>query len=139
MIDSILSVIERQTLQHPVRTLLLLPIVLLFSYLIANEYVRRAAKIPKFPGPPGLPVIGNLAAIRVNAAEQYRKWAKSYGPVYQIQLGNVPVIVVNSAAAARTIFGQNSQALSSRPVFYTFHKVCIRKYQHSPFYTGVLS
>jgi len=31
--------------------------------------------------------------------------------------------VVNSAEAARKIFGGNSQALSSRPVFWTFHKV----------------
>lgn len=38
-------------------------------------------------------------------------------------LGNVPVIVVNSAQSAREIFGANSQALASRPEFYTFHKV----------------
>lgn len=44
--------------------------------------------------------------------------------MYQIQLGNIPVIVVNSASSARVIFGNFSQALSSRPVFYTFHKVC---------------
>ena len=50
-------------------------------------------------------------------------WSKKYGAVYQIMLGNVPVIVVNSAKAAREIFGANSQALASRPEFYTFHKV----------------
>lgn len=44
--------------------------------------------------------------------------------MYQIQLGNIPVIVVNGASSARVIFGNFSQALSSRPVFYTFHKVC---------------
>lgn len=38
-------------------------------------------------------------------------------------LGNVPVVVVNSAASAKVLFGQNAQALSSRPEFYTFHKV----------------
>ena len=65
----------------------------------------------------------NIAAIRTNAAEKYRNWSSQYGDVYQIQLGNVPILVVNSAAAAKALFGQNSQALSSRPVFYTFHKV----------------
>jgi len=68
-------------------------------------------------------MIGNLHQIRVNAAEQYRLWTQKYGSVYQIMLGNVPVIVVNSSKAAREIFGANSQALSSRPEFYTFHKV----------------
>jgi 3-hydroxyphenylacetate 6-hydroxylase len=58
--------------------------------------------------------------------EQYREWSKTYGDVYQIQLGNIPVIVCNSAESARVLFGHFSQALSSRPVLYTFHKVHIR-------------
>ncbi|PGH17634.1 hypothetical protein AJ79_00996 [Helicocarpus griseus UAMH5409] len=93
------------------------------TYVIANEFVRSAARVPGFKGPRGLPLIGNLGAIRVNAAEKYRQWAKQYGSVYQIQLGNIPILVVNSAAAAKVLFGQNAQALSSRPEFYTFHKV----------------
>ncbi|KAL2068420.1 hypothetical protein VTL71DRAFT_16518 [Oculimacula yallundae] len=92
-------------------------------YFIANEFVRSQARIDKLGGPAGLPVIGNLHQIRINAAEQYRQWAKQYGGVYQIQLGNIPIVVVNSASAAKTIFGQNAQALSSRPEFYTFHKI----------------
>lgn len=67
-------------------------------------------------------LIGNLAQMRTNAAEQYRQWSRTYGAVYQIQLGNVPIIVVNSGASAKILFGQNSQALSSRPEFYTLHK-----------------
>jgi hypothetical protein len=38
-------------------------------------------------------------------------------------LGNIPVVVVNSAASAKVLFGQHAQALSSRPEFYTFHRV----------------
>ncbi|KAK6207318.1 hypothetical protein LQW54_007276 [Pestalotiopsis sp. IQ-011] len=63
---------------------------------------------------------GNIWDIRTNAAEKYRQWAKSYDGVFQIQLGNIPVVVVNTAATAKAIFGQNSQALASRPEFYTF-------------------
>lgn len=107
-------------LQSTAISILLLPLI----YVIANEFIRSKARIAKLDGPGGLPLIGNLWDIRVNAAEQYRKWAKKFGSVYQIQLGNVPVVVVNSASAARALFGQNAQALSSRPEFYTFHKVC---------------
>ncbi|KAF2083276.1 cytochrome P450 [Saccharata proteae CBS 121410] len=123
MIASTLSILEFQTLNHPIRSSLLAFLLLPLTYFLINEYVRIRARIPGFSGPRGLPIIGNLHSIRENAAEQYRQWSFRYGPVYQIQLGNVPVIVVNRAAAARDIFGKNSQALSSRPVFYTFHKV----------------
>jgi 3-hydroxyphenylacetate 6-hydroxylase len=93
------------------------------AYLFVNEIIRHNARIDNLKGPSGLPLIGNIWDIRTNAAEKYREWAKKFGPVYQIQLGNIPVIVVNSAAAARDLFGKNGQALSSRPEFYTFHKV----------------
>ncbi|KAJ5833659.1 cytochrome P450 phenylacetate hydroxylase [Penicillium riverlandense] len=101
----------------------LVAVVFPLVYAIINEFIRASARIPGLKGPQGLPIIGNLAQIRKNAAEQYRKWSKKYGPVYQIQLGNVPIVVVNSAAAAKILWGQNSQALSSRPEFYTFHKI----------------
>ncbi|KAI9737900.1 MAG: hypothetical protein M1834_009270 [Cirrosporium novae-zelandiae] len=118
MLHTILS----STNWEPAFILLTIPASLLV-YLIINEFIRHLARIPNFPGPRGLPVIGNIHQIRANAAERYRMWAGTYGDVFQIQLGNVPVIVVNSAAAAKVIFGQNSSSLSSRPVFYTFHKV----------------
>ncbi|KAI4594693.1 hypothetical protein KJ359_007496 [Pestalotiopsis sp. 9143b] len=92
-------------------------------YVIFNEVIRANARISGLKGPRGLPLIGNIWDIRTNAAERYRQWAKSYGGVFQIQLGNIPVVVVNTAATAKAIFGQNSQALASRPEFYTFHKL----------------
>lgn len=110
-------------LLHPVQGLALGTAVLPFVYVLVNELVRLQARIPRIKGPPGLPLVGNIWDIRINAAEKYREWAKHYGPVYQIMLGNVPVVVINSAAAARDIFGSNAQILSSRPELYTFHKV----------------
>ena len=108
---------------HPLRSSIVLLLGLPLTYLIVNEVARRAARVGGVPGPTNWPIVGNIPDIRSNAAEKYRQWSKKYGDVYQIQLGNVPVIVVNSAEAAKKIFGQNSQALSSRPVFWTFHKV----------------
>ena len=93
------------------------------TYLIANEIVRYRARNHNFSGPRGRMLVGNLPDIAVNAPERFRQWADMYGDVYQIQLGNIPILVVNSAAAAKDLFGHNSHALSSRPLFYTFHKV----------------
>ncbi|KAF2199888.1 cytochrome P450 [Delitschia confertaspora ATCC 74209] len=123
MISTILPALSAEFNEQPIRSFLLTLLLIPLTYLILNEYVRRAARIKGFSGPPNWPLVGNIPDIKYNAAEKYRQWSKIYGDVYQMQLGNIPVIVVNSAEAARKIFGQHSQALSSRPVFWTFHKV----------------
>ncbi|KID82885.1 Cytochrome P450 [Metarhizium guizhouense ARSEF 977] len=119
----LLSLIREQERRFTLETLAVTCILAPLVYILVNEVIRYHARIGGMKGPKGLPVIGNLWDIRVNAAEKYREWARKFGDVYQIQLGNIPVVVVNSAAAGRSIFGQNAQAMSSRPEFYTFHKV----------------
>ncbi|KAF6805142.1 cytochrome p450 phenylacetate [Colletotrichum sojae] len=123
-ISTVIQALQQRVFDHALQSTITAILLIPLIYVIANEFVRSQARIAKLDGPRGLPLIGNLWDIRVNAAEQYRRWAKKFGAVYQIQLGNVPVVVVNSAAAAKALFGQNAQALSSRPEFYTFHKVC---------------
>ena len=123
MISLIADILRDQAFGHPVRSICIVFIITPLVYVLCNEVIRYKARISSFNGPRGLPIIGNIADIRYNAAERYRQWVATYDDVFQIQLGNVPVIVVNSASAARAIFGQNSQALSSRPIFWTFHKV----------------
>ncbi|KAF9887427.1 hypothetical protein FE257_010144 [Aspergillus nanangensis] len=122
-IAAALSSLQRAALESPLQSLGIAALLVPIIYVIINEFIRASARVPGFKGPRGLPLIGNLAQIRKNASEQYRLWSKTYGPVYQIQLGNIPIIVVNSAAEAKVIFGQNAQALSSRPELYTFHKI----------------
>ncbi|KAJ5179039.1 hypothetical protein N7492_002249 [Penicillium capsulatum] len=122
-IVSFVSTVQDRILQSPATSLGVALLLVPFLYVILNEFIRASARVPGLKGPTGLPLIGNLAQIRFNAAEQYRVWSRKYGAVYQVQLGNIPIVVVNSAAAAKVLFGQNAQALSSRPEFYTFHKI----------------
>ncbi|OTB00220.1 hypothetical protein M426DRAFT_324462 [Hypoxylon sp. CI-4A] len=98
-------------------------LALVSLYFVANEIIRSRSRISGLNGPKGWPVVGNLLDIWSNAAVKYQEWAKVYGDVYQVMLGNNCVVVVNSAASAKTLFMSNSQALSSRPITYTFHKV----------------
>ena len=95
--------LHQNVVHHPLQTLAVATFLTIISYFIANEFVRYAARIPGLKGPRGLPVIGNLWDIRTNAAEQYRSWVQTYGGVYQIQLGNIPVVVVNTAAGAKKL------------------------------------
>ncbi|KAK2004371.1 cytochrome P450 [Colletotrichum falcatum] len=122
-ITTAILALKRKALDHALQSAAISVLLILIIYLVANEFIRANARIAKLDGPRGLPLIGNLWDIRVNAAEQYRRWAQEYGAVYQIQLGNVPVVVVNTSTAAKVLFGQHAQALSSRPEFYTFHKI----------------
>lgn len=123
-LNSLSSFLIEWVSANPVEAGIASTVVLPLLYVIANEFVRYGARIKGFNGPAGLPLIGVIWHVSGNAAEQYRVWSKKYGGVFQVQLGNVPVIVVNDAASAKTIFGSNSQALASRPETYTFHKVC---------------
>jgi 3-hydroxyphenylacetate 6-hydroxylase len=97
--------------------------ILALTYLIFNEFERYRARIKGLSGPPSWPVIGNIWEIRQSAAQKYVEWSKQYGDVYQVQLGNTPVVVVNSAAAAKELWVHNSQALASRPQTYSYHKL----------------
>ncbi|KAF7559927.1 hypothetical protein G7046_g4222 [Stylonectria norvegica] len=99
------------------------PLVLIVLYLVQNEYVRYSTRIKKLPGPRGFPVVGNLFQRSDEVpAEVYRSWARTYGPVFQIQLGNTTAVVVNSVDAAKKLFIGQRNAMNSRPTFYVFHK-----------------
>lgn len=121
---SVVSVLLERIALNPVQGVLVGVLLLPALYILINEIIRANARIPRLKGPRGLPLVGNIWDIRTDAAERYRQWSKQYGDVYQIMLGNIPVVVVNSAAAAKALFGSNAQVLSSRPELYTFHKVC---------------
>jgi 3-hydroxyphenylacetate 6-hydroxylase len=123
MIVNVLPAVSHYAQTHPLQAWLFVLFGTPLVYLLVNEYVRRVRRLKGFDGPYNWPLVGNIPDLKYNAAETYRQWSKVYGDVYQIQLGNEPIIVVNSAESARNIFGANSQALSSRPVFWTFHKV----------------
>jgi 3-hydroxyphenylacetate 6-hydroxylase len=95
-------------------------VVLLF---LANELYRWSLRVKGIPGPKGLPIVGNLRQIKhISPSEQYRLWALEYGPLIQIQLGNKPILVINSAAAAKDLLIRESGSFNSRPLFYVFHK-----------------
>ncbi|RKK70676.1 3-hydroxyphenylacetate 6-hydroxylase [Fusarium oxysporum] len=123
LIAELFKALSNEAVTRPYQTAVTSVLVSFLAYIIVNEYVARSARLAAFDGPKRLPIVGNLYQLRSNAAEKYREWAKTYGPVYQIQLGNIPILLVNSASAARTVFGTNSSATASRPEFYTFHKL----------------
>lgn len=96
----------------------------LAAYVVINEYVRRKSMIPGFDSPPQRVLFGHLPYFANNGvAVPCRDWARRLGAVYQVKLGNITAVTVNTAAAAKYIFSHQSHATSSRPELYTLHKV----------------
>ncbi|CAA3015291.1 cytochrome P450 71A26-like [Olea europaea subsp. europaea] len=67
------------------------------------------------PSPPKLPIIGNLHQIGLNPHRTLQSLAQKHGPLMLLHLGNVPLLVVSSAYAAREIMKTHDPIFSNRP------------------------
>jgi len=54
------------------------------------RYLNRTdvPKIKNLPEIPGVPIFGNLLQLGSHHAKVAQKWAKQYGPVFQVRMGN---------------------------------------------------
>ncbi|XVE56690.1 hypothetical protein DITRI_Ditri04bG0030900 [Diplodiscus trichospermus] len=86
------------------------PLVLLINQQKKND---RARRLP--PGPPKLPVIGNLHQLGDLPHKSIQRLSKIYGSLMFLQLGSVPTLVVSSADAVRAIFKSHDVVFSGRP------------------------
>ncbi|GAB2212710.1 hypothetical protein Drorol1_Dr00020691, partial [Drosera rotundifolia] len=106
----------------PSAIILILTILLpwILSYLRARgtketKSSSAAGKIP--PGPPRLPIIGNLHQITGPKLPYctFNDMAKKYGPVIFLQLGEIPTVVVNSGETAKVVLKTQDNIFASRP------------------------
>jgi hypothetical protein len=95
---------------------LILALLSLLAYRLRNVG-RRPADYP--PGPPTLPLIGNIHQMPQEKAHvQFQKWAEEYGPVYSLILGTKVMIVLSSDQAIKDLLDKRSGIYSSRPDLY---------------------
>ncbi|KAL8225740.1 hypothetical protein R6Q57_018297 [Mikania cordata] len=73
---------------------------------------------PLPPGPPGLPVIGNLHQLDMTSNLSDHLWRLSthYGPLMSLRLGHVQSVVVSSAEMAKQVLKTNDLVFCSRPL-----------------------
>jgi hypothetical protein len=94
---------------------------LLLALAAARDvYLKRNSGLP--PGPPGLPLLGNVLELP-STFLWYRltAWSKSYGPVFTIWVFGTPMVILSSVAAAADVLDRMSGATAGRPVTV---KVC---------------
>ncbi|KAK5652310.1 hypothetical protein OQA88_10660 [Cercophora sp. LCS_1] len=84
---------------------------------------RRPKNYP--PGPPTLPIIGNLHQMPTRDAHlQFEKWAREYGPVYSLILGTKTMVVLSSDQAVKDLLDKKSNMYSHRQEMYIGQTLC---------------
>ncbi|KAF5602430.1 cytochrome p450 [Fusarium subglutinans] len=95
----------------------LLILVLILGFWRLSRIGRRPEGYP--PGPPTLPIIGNLHQIPNRKRHiQFQKWAEQYGPIYSLILGTKVMIVLNTDQTVKDLVDKRGGSYSSRPESY---------------------
>ncbi|KAH6785998.1 hypothetical protein C2S51_038453 [Perilla frutescens var. frutescens] len=91
---------------------IIVPIILI--YLLHKS--KRSPKNLVPPGPQGLPLIGNLLGIASTSNLPLYLWrlSKKYGPIMQMKIGNVPMMIISSPKLAKEVMKTQDLAFCGR-------------------------
>ncbi|KAL4906002.1 hypothetical protein BDW74DRAFT_15372 [Aspergillus multicolor] len=96
--------------------------VSIYLVIALRNVGRRPADYP--PGPPTLPIIGNLHLMPSKYPhQQFKKWAEEYGPIYSLVLGTKTYIVLSSDVAVKDLLDKRGANYSSRPEIFIGHEI----------------
>ncbi|KAK7449241.1 hypothetical protein VKT23_013386 [Stygiomarasmius scandens] len=90
-------------------------LVSFFLYRVVNLW--RAKPLPFPPGPPGLPVLGNMFDMpKEKDWMVFSEWGNLYGGVISLRIFGMTFVIINSAEAAMDILEKQNSRTSDRPI-----------------------
>ncbi|KAF2361342.1 Cytochrome P450 [Trinorchestia longiramus] len=93
-------------------TVVLLVLLLLLVVLLLLQPQRGS--LP--PGPRGLPLVGNLFdLLKYDPIEYFTMLSKEHGPIYSVQMGLRPVVVLHSRYWMQEAFVKHADTFTDRP------------------------
>ncbi|CAH8361205.1 unnamed protein product [Eruca vesicaria subsp. sativa] len=66
------------------------------------------------PGPPGLPLVGNIFQLGFNPHQSLAVFSKTYGPIMSLKFGRLTAVVISSPEAAKEALKTHDHVLSAR-------------------------
>ena len=91
------------------RTFLTFNMILVFAcvaiaLLIVYFLISRNKRLPKIPGPVGLPLVGvGLEVTQENTLQKFHEYANKYGDYFQVQIYGTKFLILNTANAIRLL------------------------------------
>lgn len=102
--------------------------VLFVVSLLAILYLwlrkRQDSNLP--PGPPRLPILGNLHQAPKEAVwVTYQRWVEQYGPLVYLNFGGTNVILIGDHEVAKDLLDKKAMIYSSRPRMVSHKSVSV--------------
>ncbi|KAJ7653935.1 cytochrome P450 [Mycena polygramma] len=82
-------------------------------YFTRRTISLRKGRLP--PGPRGLPLLGNLFQLKVDAWLTFTEWKEKYGPLVHINVAGQSILIMNTHKVAADLLDRRGSIYSNRP------------------------
>ncbi|XP_010543251.1 PREDICTED: cytochrome P450 93A2-like [Tarenaya hassleriana] len=91
-------------------------LIAVFSVLWYIRLFTKAKRPPLPPGPPGLPIVGNLPFLQPELQKYFDALAGKYGPIFKLRLGAKLAVVISSPEMAREVLKTHDVTFANHDV-----------------------